>query len=489
MHKATDDTSKKTVPNYRQEHTYHQPSRALISRVLLTCALLISVISGIAQTTQTASSQNSAVPPLASADFTLTQESEVTLEIAARARGASWGRRNREAAALTVTVDGAYHSDILLWAGDEKFTYKVHLGRIAPGKHIAAVRFNPQRSATEIKRADEVEIETLRALPVPSPLTLRTDDAAKIHHIALAHSPVLYARANSIDRFTDVPLLMYYEATRDDAAGLRLRYTAIFSHEDGGTPTPALMARWGRASDIEWVYELLLRDGVIAGERFQGVEHETKIFTGERINGAHPLLAIASDNNNFSDLACSAMRFALVPVRADFSNASREQLMDENAWTYRVMAEELLREGRITGSAATNSTAYPIAHPREYLYVEAYAEQQGTSLSIEARLAGDARAYSSDLGDARLRVDRSGYFRIATRLPPTAAASNANPLEILTIRCHSTDKPVAQRFAGRIKLNKVFMLDANYLPREVAFVEKSPSNLRPGEAATFQIKR
>ena len=91
---------------------------------------------------------------------------------------------------------------------------------------------------------------------------------------------------------------MYYEVLREPAGDSLIRYTTIFSHEDGGTQAAALMARWGRASDIEWTYELRVRAGKIVEEIYQGVEHETKRFTGAR-RCEHPLLAVASDNNNF----------------------------------------------------------------------------------------------------------------------------------------------------------------------------------------------
>ena len=109
----------------------------------------------------------------------------------------------------------------------------------------------------------------------------------------------------------------------------------------------SLRARWGRAADIEWAYECRADAGKIITERYQAVAHETKPFKGERVNGAHPLLAVASDNNNFSDGARSSVRFALLPVRADLDNASRESVMDANPWTYRAVAEELFREGKL----------------------------------------------------------------------------------------------------------------------------------------------
>ncbi len=296
--------------------------------------------------------------PLAAETFDLTEEMEVGLEIEARSPGASWAREGAEAAALLISVDGAYNQDLLVWAGDEMFHYRVMLGRLPRGKHTVSVALNLARSATEARRA---EVKSLRPLLfVPTHRTGGVDE----QQLALAHSPILYARANAIDRFTDIPLLMYYEILHEAADDLIVRYTAIFTNEDGGTQTAALMARWGRSTDIEWVYQIRVRNRKIIEETYQGVEHETKFFNGTRTAGSHPLLAVASDNNNFSDLACSAVRFAPLPVRARLETATRESVMDLYPQTYRVMTGELIREKRISDTPTDIST---IADPREYV--------------------------------------------------------------------------------------------------------------------------
>ncbi|MCA1602747.1 MAG: hypothetical protein LC776_14305, partial [Acidobacteria bacterium] len=254
---------------------------------------------------------------LATETFNLTEDMEVGLEIEARSPDTAWVREGAEASALLISVDGKYNQDLLLWAGGEFFNYRVMLGRLSRGKHTVSVALNPARSAAAARR---VEVKSLRPLLFA---TSRHSDNAKDEQLALAHSPFLYARANAIDRFTDIPLLMYYEILPEAGGVLIVRYTVIFTNEDGGTQTAALMARWGRATDIEWVYQIRARGGKIIEETYQGVEHETKFFTGPRASGGHPLLAVASDNNNFSDLACSAVRFAPLPIRARLEKATR----------------------------------------------------------------------------------------------------------------------------------------------------------------------
>ena len=83
-------------------------------------------------------------------------------------------------------------------------------------------------------------------------------------YAAVANVPVLYGRniagpagesgpyQNAV---TDSPLVAWHEDTPATTPGHRhLRYSIVWSNEDGGTSTPALMARWGRTTDIEWVY-------------------------------------------------------------------------------------------------------------------------------------------------------------------------------------------------------------------------------------------
>src|SRR6266540_6741434 len=175
----------------------------------------------------TAMQSSSSLPkPLVTEAFSLTEDMEVGLEIEARSPGASWGREGAEAAALLVSVDGLSNQDLLLWAGDELFQYRVMLGHLTKGKHIVSVALNLPRSAPGAQIA---EVKSLRPLPLAP---TRRSDGEDEDQLALTHSPVLYARANTIDHFTDIPLLMYYEILRDGrerGAGtpdLTIRYTA-----------------------------------------------------------------------------------------------------------------------------------------------------------------------------------------------------------------------------------------------------------------------
>ena len=415
--------------------------------------------------------------PLATETFKLAENMEVGLEINARSPGASWGREGAEAAALLVSVDGVYNQDLLLWAGEELFQYRVMLGHLAKGKHTVSVSVNLPRSA---RGAQLAEVKSLRPLPL---VAAGRSDANDEDLLALAHSPVLYARANTIDHFTDIPLLMYYEILRSGGKDLSVRYTAVFTNEDGGTQTLALMARWGRGTDIEWVYEFRVRDGKIIDETFQGVNHETKAFTGSRTGGRHPLIAVASDNNNFSDLACSAVRFAPLSIRADLATATRESVMDRYPQTYRVMTEELQREHRIS---PTPTGINIIADPRDYIYIEASSEQIGAALGFDVIVAGQPQVFASDLGDARLRIDRSGNFRTAVRLPHGVSPA---AIEMVAARCHASVQPSGNRGCNHLKLLRVLMLDQGFVPRALPMQAQPDVSLAPDQSKQFRLNQ
>lgn len=413
---------------------------------------------------------------LASANFDLSADMEVGLEIEASAKDTAWIRKGSEASAIQVLVDGNYNQDLLLWAGEELFGYRIMLGRLQKGKHTVSVTLNSARSAAGAHRA---EVKSLRpVLFAPTRAADNTDE-----QLALAHSPVLYARANTIDRFTDIPLLMYYEVFHEANGNVIVRYTAIFTNEDGGTQTAALMARWGRATDIEWVYQIRVQGGKVIEETFQGVEHETKFFTGARGSGRHPLLAVASDNNNFSDLACSAVRFAPLPFRARLETATRESMMDLYPQTYRVMTEELIRERRISETPADINT---IADPRAYLYIEATSEQEGAALAFDVKVSGQAKPFASDMGEPRLRIDRSGYFRTAVRVPKDFSPA---ALETVTARCHATEKPASQRRCHNLKVVRVLVLDQNFVPRPLPLQTQPAASLTPEETQVYRVDK
>jgi hypothetical protein len=403
--------------------------------------------------------------------FRLKAQSEVLLELTASAPGTSWAESESEAAVATLFVDDRYNQDIILFAGSQSFTYKVMLGQTAPGEHALRIDFNRKQSA---RKATSIRIRDMK---------LSFIEPGNAEYQALSLAPVLYARPNTIGRFSDIPLVMWYE-TEHDGALTKIRYSVIFTNEDGGTETSALMARWGRTTDIEWVYEVKVDGrGKVVAATFQGIKHQTHEFQGVEQNG-HPALIVASDNNNVSDHGESGMRFALRPIPFDLSHNSREEIMDRHPWIYRLMTAELIREGKIS---ETSKGGNQIADPRRYLYFEAESEQHGSTISFAVKLRGDQTWYKSDLGISRYRIDRSGYFRTTVRLP---AGTRLKQIERVEARCDAADNPQRSRESVTpttpdCKLeavNKVFMLDKSYRPTASLPVHFKPRDIRNGEA-------
>ncbi|HMY73404.1 MAG TPA: hypothetical protein PLQ88_16430, partial [Blastocatellia bacterium] len=409
--------------------------------------------------------------------FTATAEAEALLDLTASSPGTSWLTAGAEAATATIFVDGRKHQDVILFSGAKPFTYKLLLGHVAAGEHSLRIDFNREQSAA---KATTINIADAK-------VTLL--DRTQPEFQAVAHTPFLFARANTIGKFSDVPLLMYYETVKEGAL-TTYRYTVIISNEDGGTQTAALMARWGRTTDIEWVVDVQVdAQGKVVNSTYQGVQHETKTFQGKR-EADHPLFLIKSDNNNFADDGESPMRFTLRPVGVDLSKHSREWVMDQHPWTHTIMAEEMTREGKIT---AERTLGARIADLRTYLYVDVASNQEnGALLSFALKLKNDPKWYTSDLGIGYYKIERSGYFRTTIRLPQGVTPDK---IERLSARCDLTGNPrskeeISKASAARCELNainSVFLLDERFQPGRTLPIRTGNVTLPFGESVEIRV--
>jgi len=145
------------------------------------------------------------------------------------------------------------------------------------------------------------------------------------------------------------------------------------------------------------------------------------------------------------------------------------------------MTEELQREHRIS---PTPTGINIIADPRDYLYIEASSEQTGAALGFDVKVAGRPELFSSDIGDARLRIDRSGNFRTAVRLPHDVSPA---AVETITARCHASLQPAVERGCNHLKLLRVLMLDQSFVPRPLPLQPQPESSLAPAETKVFRL--
>ncbi len=405
-----------------------------------------------------------------------TSPAEYLLTLKADVPGASWQTRGAEAAVLTVFVDGRYNQDIVLFAGEKTFEYQALLGKLSAGKHQIQIVRNDAHSAPNAK---QVKIQSALAAPLEDLIAnAKRTKSSMPAYIAAINAPLLYLRPDTIDKFSDIPLLTYYEIFNEPENIWRIRYTTIFTNEDGGTQSTALMARWGRMTDIEWVYEIRVREsGEILSGIYQAANHEVKNFKGQRF-ASHPVIFDATVNNNFSDAGCSALRVSPQLVQENLSRGSRETVMDAFPWTYRIMAEEAIREGRVNGAALGPNT---IADPRDYLYMEIQNEPESSAVSVEIEAGKDKSL--SDFGDARLRIDRPGFFRIAVR-KPTGLIKDL-PDSVNLVCSQALDKK--DGFCRNLKLVKIVWLDRSFFPHE-SKIEAEGQNVETGRKISFEVK-
>jgi len=363
-----------------------------------------------------------------------------------------WGVAGREGAAVAIAVDGRYRLHVMLTRGDSDAEYRVMLGRYGRGSHTIVV--------TRDQSATARDVGTIRVGRVDVAPIGEGDPSFE----ALAHAPVLHARPNTIGKFTDVPLLMWYE-TAPTARGRSYRYSVIFSNEDGGTATDRLMATWGRTTDIEFVYgvELDSRGRTIA-EEFQGPDHVVARFRG-RHEEQHPIEFVVTDNNMVSDRGSKVdVRYAPAPELFDLTNQSREAVMDAHPWTYRVTSQEMIREGKIADYAPPGSGKIP--DPRRFVYIEACSELDGAALAFGVRAATPDEGpqwFDSNRNRNAFRIVRTGCFRGGVPVP-------AARIDAIRFRAWPQSEPTTDRPSVRItRVNKIFTLDDDFQPRPLPF--------------------
>ncbi|MFD0854479.1 hypothetical protein ACFQ07_19745, partial [Actinomadura adrarensis] len=255
----------------------------------------------------------------------------------------------------------------------------------------------------------------------------------KADQVVLRHAPIVVGRTMPSlgDAYqnarTDTPLIAWHEKRPAATEGHTiLEYSVVWSNEDGGTNTPALMARWGRTTDIEWIYRVEVDgngDRVEGTGEYHGPNHVTTKFTGQ-YEGDHPLLQTCTNNNNMCHvLTPSPLRFFLDASRDRPTDRTREVVMDREPWTYRVMAHEMLREGRL--ESAPDPSTPEVGDLRTYLFVElvkrtgdatGIGARPGVSLGV--RLKDDpSTLYRSDHLEPSWSIERDGAAATTIELP------------------------------------------------------------------------
>jgi hypothetical protein len=235
--------------------------------------------------------------------------------------------------------------------------------------------------------------------------------------------------------------------------GKTLQYTVIFSNEDGGTATRALMARWGRTTDIEYVYRL-----DVASNRaiIQGNGHKDIAYEGA-MEGSHPILIPTTDNNMVGAGETSEIRYQIVPIEVDLTHDSRESVMDRFPWSYRIAAEEMDRENKLG----------LIGDPRGYVLVETPITNHDSAVAAVARLK-TGRIFSSNIGREPMAMERDAVIRTTIQLPEGTKPAD---IESIGFTCIALTRRPPTPSAGPCTFGpvvKVLWLDADYKPVRIS---------------------
>lgn len=402
--------------------------------------------------------------PAATFTVRLSSPAEVLAELEMRSPGSDFAQRGREAAVARIQVEGRAPHYVTLFAGPQARAYRVFLGGLPAGEHRITVERDGKWSAP----GSGFELLAAR---------FREYRPGDDYYEVLAHAPVIFAREDTLGRFSDVPLSAYCERLRG-SNGEILQYTIIFSNEDGGTSTRALMARWGRTADIEFVYRLWPGpQGQPQRAVIQTRNHKEVDFDGAR-EGWHPLLYVVTRNNMVAAEGPATLRYQLAPVVVDLAGASRELALDEDPLLYRVIAQELEREGKLRPFDVVDGEK--ISDPRNYLHVEMKLENRNSAVAVLVRLDGEEIWRSSHLGRWDYAIARDGWVRTTIELPPGTALDRVREIgfQCLVIPTRVNDKDLWPD-AGHCRVlavRRFFLLDSAYRP--------GPDGWRLSESAT-----
>lgn len=426
----------------------------------LRAAVLVVTVSAVLGSSHTVEAD-------AGVTFTAGRLAEAFARITVACDACAWDTAGREAVIFSLSLDGRY-SQHLPVVRPGRAEYVVFLGRVEPGSHALRVHADPELTARDLRGGDRATVEAMHVEQF-------AEDSPE--YTALSLAPILHARANTIGRFTDVPVFMWYE-TEPTPRGTRYRYSVVFTNEDGGTPADRLMATWGRTTDIEYVYSVEIdAAGAILNDDYQGPDHAVLPFRGTR-DARHPLLWVVTDNNMVLDEGTTRVRYAPAPAAFPLRGVSREEVMDAHPWLYAVMARELAREGKIVANAPPGNGTIP--DPRRFVYVEACGEAGTAALALALRVGDEW--LSSDRGMREYRIVRDGCFRGAVPLPAWAGEH-----DVQRLRVQAFDRPVPEgatpapeRPARLTRINKVFILDNRYRPLPSRLRWEGTATLLPG---------
>ena len=355
--------------------------------------------------------------------ITLDTEGEYLMNIQLSSN-TSWEEENNESAILTLFINGEYNQDIVIYNGEENHNYKQAIGFLESGDYEFEFYFDYNKSSINASTVHIESVEFTNAFLVD------------VDSDVFKYSPILYGRnifSWNESNHTDIPLIMFYDISYENNIKT-ITYSIIFSNEDSrvGIGLSDMMLSWGRTTDIEWIYQVsLINDGQGMSEIFQGAGHTPTVFNGNKLDN-HPILINATANCNFSDTGTSDYLFFLSPIETNTDGHTRELIMDENPWSYKIMGQELINEDKYED--IQDPIHWEMSDVRNYLYLEYEGSSSGSNITanIFANFYNDCYGYANDHNDEDIIFSfGNGVNRTTIELPENF---NPNDLQYLNIQ-------------------------------------------------------
>jgi hypothetical protein len=329
------------------------------------------------------------------ATATTSDEFALTLP-ATSASHTDWSVPGNEALVLEVrSSQRGFIGHLVLHQGADGLDYGMELGALAAGETVS-VRVSPLSASAA----------TPSACVGPAVLTSATDLGAAGE--GLRNAPILAWPVAK--RFDDLPVVLGWSKAKK-------RYQLVYTNENGGTVAlcgggakgiRAEIARWGRAADIEGIFDY--GSTPKRWERCTGMTGYDVITPREE--GLHPILYYGDGHNRLFEsrggygqtcgtssdaradgdligwnaqnpgveqakdapfvIVVRPLPVSLDALGFDAHSGRREGLVDHDApWLYRITAHELAREGKIDQTQALGM--------QQYLYADVHANDVGGS--------------------------------------------------------------------------------------------------------------
>ncbi|WP_067838937.1 hypothetical protein [Amphibacillus sediminis] len=335
----------------------------------------------------------------------------------------SWSEEGNEAAMMRIYMNESHQQDIILFYGQESFSYERYLGEWQAGCHQLHVEpFTKQYTIL----IEAIELEKL---------TPTNSELLALQHAPILHGRTIYGEYDNL--YTDTPLEMLYRIDNWEK-GKVIEYHMVFSHEDEGTPAMMLMAKWGRLLDIEYMIRVYLNeDETIDHAIYQGAHHIDTKYEKGFIDEKRPVMQTATGNGNFTDAITSHYHFSFLPRKWQAEEQPREFVMEQYPYVNDVMEWEAYRQ------LSEKQPPYNrLESLSSFLFIHSSiwdVKLGQVTVDFACQIEGDDHWYSSSYDQIKLGPFDAAYtgpdhhFAVAIYLPMTFDFSQITKIKVRLI--------------------------------------------------------